>query len=154
VVLSVLFAPTTDASTETLLEQLRSDHAAMVSAEQDFHSRRDRGILNGKEAADYASYVAGLHRRVAEDCVALAEQGKPEAARAAWEAGVEGIDAGSRASRALAEGFWHAAFLERGSDDASVHRQGIVDALRAADAIRDPIVRDFADRLRAKLPAG
>ena len=74
-VLSVLFAPTTDASTETLLEQLRSDHAAMVSAEQDFHSRRDRGILNGKEAADYASYVAGLHRRVAEDCVALAEQG-------------------------------------------------------------------------------
>ncbi len=96
-----------------------------------------------------AAWVFGVER-----CVALAEQGQPEAARAAWEAGVEGIDAGSRASRALAAGFWHAAFLERGSDDASVHRQGIVDALRAADAIRDPIVRDFADRLRAKLPAG
>jgi hypothetical protein len=73
-VLPVLIASTADASTEPLLDQLRSDHAAMVSAEQDFHSRRDRGTLNGNEAADYASYVAGLHRRVAEDCVALAEQ--------------------------------------------------------------------------------
>jgi len=74
-VLSVSFATTTGASTESLLDQLRSDHAAMVSAEQDFHSRRDRGTLNGNEAADYAAYVAGLHRRVAEDCVALAELG-------------------------------------------------------------------------------
>jgi hypothetical protein len=73
-VLSVLIASTAGASTEPLLDQLRSDHAAMVSAEQDFHSRRDRGTLNGNEAADYASYVAGLHRRVAEDCVALSEQ--------------------------------------------------------------------------------
>ena len=72
--LSGLFASTAGASTELLLEQLRSDHAAMVSAEQDFHSRRDRGTLNGNEAADYASYIAGLHRRVAEDCVALSEQ--------------------------------------------------------------------------------
>ena len=74
VIVALLCASTTAASTEALLEQLRSDHAAMVSAEQDFHSRRDRGTLNGNEAADYASYVAGLHRRVAEDCVALAEQ--------------------------------------------------------------------------------
>lgn len=58
---------------EPLLEQLRSDHDAMVSAEQDFRSRRERGSLSGNEAADYAAYVAGLHRRVAEDCVALAE---------------------------------------------------------------------------------
>lgn len=72
-VLSLLFASVICASTEPLLDQLRSDHAAMVSAEQDFHSRRERGILNGNEAADYAAYVAGLHRRVAEDCVALAE---------------------------------------------------------------------------------
>ena len=74
VIVALLCASTTAASTEALLEQLRSDHAAMVSAEQDFHSRRDRGTLKGNEAADYASYVAGLHRRVAEDCVALAEQ--------------------------------------------------------------------------------
>jgi hypothetical protein len=72
---AVLFASVAGATTEPLLDQLRSDHAAMVSAEQDFHSRRNRGILNGNEAADYASYVAGLHRRVAEDCLALAEQG-------------------------------------------------------------------------------
>jgi hypothetical protein len=72
-VLLLLFASTATASTEPLLERLRSDHAAMVSAEQDFHSRRERGTLNGNEAADYAAYVAGLHRRVAEDCVALAE---------------------------------------------------------------------------------
>ena len=71
---AILCASTATASTDPLLEQLRSDHAAMVAAEQDFHSRRDRGTLNGNEAADYASYVAGLHRRVAEDCMALAEQ--------------------------------------------------------------------------------
>ena len=64
-------------STDALLERLRSDHAAMVSAESDFRSRRERGTLSGNEAADYASYVAGLHRRVAEDCVALTENGVP-----------------------------------------------------------------------------
>ncbi len=64
-------------STDALLERLRSDHAAMVSAERDFHSRRERGTLSGNEAADYATYVAGLHRRVAEDCVALTENAVP-----------------------------------------------------------------------------
>jgi hypothetical protein len=73
-VLTVSFTAAAAALTEPLLDQLRSDHAAMVSAEQDFHRRRDGGTLKGNEAADYASYVAGLHRRVAEDCVALAEQ--------------------------------------------------------------------------------
>ena len=60
-----------------LLERLRIDHAAMVSAEQDYHDRRQRGSLNDAEAADYATYVARLHRLVAEDCVALAEAGLP-----------------------------------------------------------------------------
>ena len=55
-----------------LLERLRIDHAAMVAAEADFHERRQRGSLSGTEAADYAAYVARLHRQVAEDCVALA----------------------------------------------------------------------------------
>jgi hypothetical protein len=64
-------------SADVLLERLRSDHTAMVSAESDFHSRRQRGTLSGNEAADYASYVAGLHRRVAEDCVALMENAVP-----------------------------------------------------------------------------
>ena len=58
-----------------LLERLRIDHAAMVSAEQDYHAQRRDGSLSGAEAADYAAYVARLHRLVAEDCVALAKQG-------------------------------------------------------------------------------
>jgi hypothetical protein len=61
-----------------LLERLRLDHAAMVAAEQDFHERRQRGSLNGTEAADYAAYVARLHRRVAEDCVALTDARVPQ----------------------------------------------------------------------------
>ena len=63
------------AATGQLLERLRSDHAALVSAEHDFHSRRERGVLNGTEVVDYAAYVARLHRQVAEDCVALADNG-------------------------------------------------------------------------------
>ena len=58
-----------------LLERLRINHAAMVAAEQDFHARREHGSLGGTEAADYAAYIARLHRRVAEDCVALAGTG-------------------------------------------------------------------------------
>ena len=61
-----------------LLDRLRIDHAAMVAAEQDFHRRRQNGSLNGVEAADYAAYVARLHRWVAEDCVALAGAGLPQ----------------------------------------------------------------------------
>ncbi len=65
------------ADDEKLLERLRIDHAALVAAEQDFHSRRQRGSLNGREATDYAGYVARLHRQVAEDCVALSAAGLP-----------------------------------------------------------------------------
>ena len=65
------------ATAEQLLERLRADHGAMVSAEQDFRLRRERGDLSGTEAADYAGYVANLHRRVAEDCAALHEQRVP-----------------------------------------------------------------------------
>jgi hypothetical protein len=61
-----------------LLDRLRLDHAAMVAAEEDFHERRQRGSLNGTEAADYAAYVARLHRRVAEDCMALTAAGVPQ----------------------------------------------------------------------------
>jgi hypothetical protein len=73
----ILHGPAAHAQTmaAVLLERLRADHSAMVSAEQDFRMRRERGDLSGNEAADYAGYVAGLHRRVAEDCVALEEQG-------------------------------------------------------------------------------
>lgn len=63
-----------------LLERLRIDYAAMVAAEQDFHDRRQRGVLDGTEATDYAAYVARLHRQVAEDCVALASAGLPQPA--------------------------------------------------------------------------
>jgi hypothetical protein len=60
-----------------LLERLRINYTAMVAAELDFHEQRQRGSLNGTEAADYAAYVARLHRVVAEDCVALAGAGLP-----------------------------------------------------------------------------
>jgi hypothetical protein len=73
--LALLLVSAVVAAADTLLLRLRSDYAAMVSAEDDFRSRRARGSLNGNEAADYAAYVAGLHRRVAEDCVALMENG-------------------------------------------------------------------------------
>ena len=73
--LALLSLPSMPAASGMLLERLRSDHAAMVSAENDFHRRRKLGSLVGTEAADYASYVASLHRRVAEDCVALEKQG-------------------------------------------------------------------------------
>ena len=77
--LCVLLLATNTAGTASnqLLEQLRSDHAALVSAEADFHARRERGALNGPELADYAGYVARLHRRVAEDCLALTENAIP-----------------------------------------------------------------------------
>jgi hypothetical protein len=77
VCLLLLSAATACATTGQLLEQLRSDHAALVSAEDDFHSRRERGVLNGPEVVDYAAYVARLHRQVAEDCAALAASAIP-----------------------------------------------------------------------------
>jgi len=75
--LLLLSAATACAATGRLLEQLRSDHAALISAEQDFHNRRERGTLKGAEVVDYAAYVARLHRQVAEDCVALTDSGIP-----------------------------------------------------------------------------
>jgi hypothetical protein len=68
---------TVSATTGQLLERLRGDYAALVSAEHDFHARRERGGLNGTEVVDYAAYVARLHRQVAEDCVALSNSGIP-----------------------------------------------------------------------------
>ena len=73
----LLATNTASIASNQLLEQLRSDHAALVSAEADFHARRERGALNGSELADYASYVARLHRQVAEDCLALTENAMP-----------------------------------------------------------------------------
>ena len=57
------------------LDRLRVNHAAMVASERDFHDRQRRGSLSGNEAADYAAYVARLHRLVAEDCADLALAG-------------------------------------------------------------------------------
>jgi hypothetical protein len=75
--LSLLLAASVIAAVNPLLERLRSDHAALVSAEEDFHARRDRGALQGNELTDYAAYVARLHRQVAEDCAALTGSGIP-----------------------------------------------------------------------------
>lgn len=77
VCLLLLSTTTAGAATSELLKQLRSDYAALVEAEHDFHARRERGVLQGAEVVDYAAYVARLHRQVAEDCVALAASGIP-----------------------------------------------------------------------------
>ena len=77
VCLSLLSVAASCAASTRLLEQLRSDHAALASAEADFHDRRERGVLKGAEMVDYAAYVARLHRQVAEDCRALAENRVP-----------------------------------------------------------------------------
>jgi len=76
---ALLLACAAIAGTGQLLERLRIDRAAMLTAERDYHARRLRGTLNQTEATDYAAYVARLYRQVAEDCLALAEAGVPPA---------------------------------------------------------------------------
>ena len=56
-----------------LLEQLRTDYAAMVAAEHEYRLQRERGALSSRETEDYAAYVARLHRFVAEDCRSVME---------------------------------------------------------------------------------
>ena len=75
--LLLVFMPAVVASPQQLLEQLDIDHAVLVAAENDYRISRERGTLTGDEAADYAAWVARLYRQVAEDCVALAENGIP-----------------------------------------------------------------------------
>jgi len=59
------------AEAEQVLDRLRINHAAMVSSETDFREQQQLGRLNTVEAADYAAYVARLHRLVAEGCAEL-----------------------------------------------------------------------------------
>ena len=65
------------ASTNQNLEQLRVDYAALQSAEADYRNQRELNGLDGTEAEDYATYVAGLQRRVFEDCRDLMLSGSP-----------------------------------------------------------------------------
>lgn len=60
---------------KALLEQLRTDYAAMVAAEHEYRLQRERGALSSPETEDYAAYVARLHRFVAEDCRSVMEAG-------------------------------------------------------------------------------
>lgn len=60
---------------EALLDNLRTDYAALAAAEHEYRTQRERGALNKREAADYAAYVARLHRIVAEDCRSVMEAG-------------------------------------------------------------------------------
>lgn len=77
--LFLLFTSAVCADAQQLMNQIRADHAALLAAEVDFHTRRERGVLNGTEASDYASYIARLHRLLAESCLALARlQNKSE----------------------------------------------------------------------------
>ena len=64
-------------ATDELVKQLRADYEAFSAAEDDFRSQRELHGLEGTEAADYASYVAGLQRVVFEDCLAVVRSGSP-----------------------------------------------------------------------------
>jgi chorismate mutase len=77
VILLVLpvFASTSPADQQALVEQLRTDYTAMVSAEHEYRIQRERGALNAREADEYAAYVARLYRRVAEDCRSVQQAG-------------------------------------------------------------------------------
>lgn len=74
VMLVILLAST---ATDELVKQLRVDYEAFRAAEEDFRSQRELHGLAGTEAEDYASYVAGLQRRVFEDCLAVVRSGSP-----------------------------------------------------------------------------
>jgi hypothetical protein len=62
-------------ATDELVAQLRLDYAALRAAEDDYRAQREFNGLDGVEAADYASYVARLQRRVFEDCWAVIRSG-------------------------------------------------------------------------------
>ena len=60
---------------ESLVDQLRSEYAALITADSHYRTQREQGSLNDAEASDYAAYIARLHRRVAVDCLAVMEAG-------------------------------------------------------------------------------
>ena len=57
------------------VEQLRLDYAAFRAAEDDYRQQRRFNGLIGADAADYATYIARLQRRVFEDCQAVIRAG-------------------------------------------------------------------------------
>jgi hypothetical protein len=66
--------PSWSAIDETV-EQLRLDYAAFRAAEDDYRQQRQFNGLIGADAADYATYIARLQRRVFEDCQAVIRAG-------------------------------------------------------------------------------
>lgn len=73
--LLAVFVSASPVDREVLIEQLRTDYTAMVSAEHEYRVQRERGALNAQETVEYAAYVARLYRRVAEDCRSVQEAG-------------------------------------------------------------------------------
>jgi len=65
------------ATSSEAVTQLRFDYAALQSAQEDYRLQRESMALEGLEASDYAGYIAGLQRRVFEDCAALVRSGSP-----------------------------------------------------------------------------
>jgi hypothetical protein len=73
ILLTLLFVcPARGAQDVPLLEQLRVDREAMISAEQDLRRHRKQGDLGPTETREYAAYVERLRQRVVRDCMALA----------------------------------------------------------------------------------
>lgn len=65
----------TEAEARAAVERTRADQAALENAERDYRVQRETGSMNGSDASDYAVYIAGLRRKLAEDCLELLERG-------------------------------------------------------------------------------
>ena len=63
------------ATTNEVVSQLRFNYAALEASQEDYRLQREAMTLVGEEAADYARYIAGLQRRVFEDCATLVRSG-------------------------------------------------------------------------------
>ena len=66
---------------QVLVDQLRTDYAAMVSAEHEYRVQRERSALNEREAVEYAAYVARLFRRVAGSTETLEQAARAKGVR-------------------------------------------------------------------------
>jgi hypothetical protein len=64
------------AGSSALLEQVEADYAALVAAESDFRSLRERGALDTSASAEYDAYLQLLRQRLAADCRALLRNGE------------------------------------------------------------------------------
>lgn len=127
------------AGSNVLLQQLEADQAALLTAEQDFRQRRERGELGATAAADYTSYLQSLRERVVADCAALIEAGSV-------------LPAGS-ACAAFALSTLQPLPLDQGVPRNGAERTSILDAeLEAGLGEFDQLLLREQERVRASAP--